>query len=316
MLDKEASFGYIYSMLRTGARRPFACLPNVLAGWRALRARQPHVSILEAAFRLRISEAEVIAAVASAGAGRPIRCEPAAIMSALHALQPLTATTRNRYAVIESSDDFACEVNPAAWRFAFALRSPAREGDSRSIQIFGADGAAVHKAFTRSGSDPRVFDELVAALATCRKTWAPPVIEVIAPERAGTRERALRLAGPRVARPVTRLAHRRVVAQALELGLRLTCTVGNFGMVHALTMRVRRPVLTEPWYEVFGNDHALHLDESGIARAWIVRVSGADGIEERLELFDRRGMMVMQIRAGDSEGRAASAWRGLLSALP
>jgi len=332
--------------LQPPRHRPFACLPTVLVAWHDLRRRRPEVSPYEAARCLRLSEAEIVAALASGGGGVPLRCESDPILAAIGALKPVTAITRNRYAVLESSNGFVCEPRPSTWRFAFALRTSTPEGDRCSIQLFGADGAAVHAVFTKRGSDLRMFDELVALLAPSPLSWAPPVIEMIdrgarlksrvdierfrdavalaQDERefadllestAGTRERGLSLAGIDVARRVGPNAHRRAIAQAIEHGLQLTCTVVNRGMVHTLTMNVPRPLVTPPWYELFGKNQALHLDESGIASAWVVRIPVVTGSVDTLELFDRQGALVLQLR-GSLPGQPRShTWAELLSSL-
>lgn len=147
---------------------------------RQARAENPKMRDRDFAARLKISEAQLVAAYAGHGVTR-IQPKPDDIIPRLTALGEVMALTRNESCVIEKagvyenyrSGERASMVNnpeidlrffPAHWVSAFAVVREGENGPRRSIQVFDAAGDAVHKIHLRPASDVAAFDRLVAEL--------------------------------------------------------------------------------------------------------------------------------------------------------
>lgn len=177
--------------------------PSELAErWSRLRAGQPALMIRDAAAKLGVSEAELLATTVGQTATRLQDGANAAseIMRAALDLGTVLAMTRNENGVIErtgvaarrpaedqdgaSTDpDKVRERNERArtiaggylggdidlrftfkhWQYAFAVVQPGRDGNiARSLQFFNTSGMAVHKVYLKNQAGIAVFDQLVA----------------------------------------------------------------------------------------------------------------------------------------------------------
>jgi putative hemin transport protein len=148
--------------------------------WAALREETPHLRIRDAAARLGVSEAALLA---TGCGGRVTRLEPkfVEILQDLHLLGPIMALTRNDEIVHERkgeyknvevlrghrtmglavNEDIDLRIFFGEWRFAFAETNEGEGGTKRSFQFFGADGTAIHKVFLTDGSDAEAYEKLV-----------------------------------------------------------------------------------------------------------------------------------------------------------
>jgi putative hemin transport protein len=148
--------------------------------WARLREERPHLRIREAAARLGVSEAELLAT----GAGENVtRLEPAfaAILQDFHALGRIMALTRNEQIVHERkgeyknvevmsghgqmglvvNEDIDLRIFFSAWHFAFAVTNDGPRGAQRSFQFFDRSGEAIHKVFLTGASDSGAYEKLV-----------------------------------------------------------------------------------------------------------------------------------------------------------
>jgi putative hemin transport protein len=168
----------------------------------ALRAEQPKLALRDAAARLNVSEAELLAAN---GIGKTVtRLQegenvPREIMRRALDLGKVMAMTRNENAILERTG-VATRMKPQEpitgldadkekerearmrniaggylggeidlrftfknWKYAFAVVQPGKDGVvSRSLQFFDAQGNAAHKVYVKSDAGVAVFDKIVA----------------------------------------------------------------------------------------------------------------------------------------------------------
>jgi putative hemin transport protein len=183
----------------------FTTLPASAASlserWEALRAEQPALQLRDAAAKLNVSEAELLAT----GIGKTVtrlkegENVPREIMRRALDLGTVLALTRNENGVLERTG-VATRLKPQEeivgldadkekerearlrniaggylggeidlrftfknWRYAFAVVRPGKNGAvSRSLQFFDTHGNAAHKVYVKSEAGVAVFDKLVA----------------------------------------------------------------------------------------------------------------------------------------------------------
>lgn len=155
--------------------------------WSELRAAEPKTHPRDAAQKLGVSEAELVATNVGKGVTRLRDGNAAykAVYDRLYELGQIKSITRNDNAVLERvgtvtkaklNDDgrvipgtgFAggpidLRFGTDNWRSAFAVVQPGREGKiSRSLQFFDMHGNAVNKVYLDNEAGVAVFDKLVA----------------------------------------------------------------------------------------------------------------------------------------------------------
>lgn len=231
------------------------------------------------------------------------------------------------------------------WAFAWAL-APATPEGRRSLQFFGPDGAAVHKIYSRPETDLAAWDALVADFAAALPP--PSIVPAAAPaaprpdgeidlqgllagwdglrdthhffdllRRFGVaRTQAFRLAGPGRATPVPAASLRRALSRAAQAGTPIMVFVGNAGCIQIHTGPVTTLRETGPWFNVLDPGFNLHLRESAIDTAWVVRKPTDDGVVTSLELFDASGEAIATLFGRRKPGQAEDpAWRALCAGL-
>jgi putative hemin transport protein len=160
---------------------------NLAERWSALRVEQPKLQPRDAAQKLNVSEAELVATNVGKGATRLRDGGPAykAVYDRLHELGQIKAITRNDTAVLErvgtvtqaklnadgrvipgtgfAGGPIDLRFGTDQWRSAFAVVQPGREGkNSRSLQFFDVHGNAVNKVYLDNEAGVAAFDKLVA----------------------------------------------------------------------------------------------------------------------------------------------------------
>lgn len=147
---------------------------------RSARAENPKTRDRDLAEKLRITEAQLVAAFVGVDATR-IAAHPDEIIPRLTGLGEVMALTRNRSCVIEKvgvfdhyrsgkhaamvlNDAIDTRMFPSHWVTAFAIERKTDTGIRRSVQVFDAAGDAVHKVFLRDGSDLDHWQNMVAEL--------------------------------------------------------------------------------------------------------------------------------------------------------
>lgn len=128
-----------------------------------------------------ISEAELVAALATVGKAQPLNVDVPLLLKNAHKLGEIMALTRNEYAVSEKKGHFQ-NVFPGVdvsmtlgqidlrilqnnWKFSFTRNIVIHEHELKSIQFFDAYGEAVFKLYTEKTTNLDEWDKLVALLA-------------------------------------------------------------------------------------------------------------------------------------------------------
>ncbi|NQD91287.1 hemin-degrading factor [Pseudomonas sp. CrR25] len=138
--------------------------------WQVLRSEQPRLRARDAAERLAVSEAELVASRLGVDVVR-LRPDWAALLPALGELGQVMALTRNRHCVHERkgvyrevtvtangqmglvvSADIDLRLFLGGWASVFAVEEASGRGVQRSIQVFDRQGVAVHKVFLTDDS--------------------------------------------------------------------------------------------------------------------------------------------------------------------
>jgi len=147
--------------------------------WKALSGEEPQLRIRDAAARLGVSEAELLATRVGAGVLR-LQGDWRDFIKALPGLGRVLCLTRNEHAVHERHGvfreigffgpppQFGNVVGPdidlrlflAHWHVGFAVEDKTKEGTRRSFQIFDASGTAVHKVYLLPESNEACYLEI------------------------------------------------------------------------------------------------------------------------------------------------------------
>jgi putative hemin transport protein len=276
-----------------------------------------------------ITEAELVATQVGRSAVR-LRPEWQLTLHRLGAVGPVLCLTANDHATIESVARYrniatrgqAAQVADAdtdlclffsEWHAGFAVRDDGDRGPRRSLQFFDARGGAVHKVFLLTSSDPGAFDELVVS-QTSRNQSTGQSIEAGPPERlsrppleTGAQEDSLPVVhdidiaqarlftGPMWSRRVAKVSVRHVLEAAMVSSVPLLIMVGNHGALQIHNGPVGGAQQVDGWLTIQEPTFNLHLDESGIASAWVVRKATPDGVVTSLELYDGGGEMIVYL---------------------
>lgn len=328
--------------------------------WKGYRDANPKVRIRDAAAALGVSEAELVATGVGDTATR-LRPEWKSFLEALPALGTVMALTRNEYAVhektgrydeIQVSDRGGVTLAPdidlrlffGHWRHGFAVVEPTADGPRRSLQIFDADGTAVHKISLKPPSDVAAYDALVARFKTPDQTAGVAVEPSPKPasdrpdseidaaalhqrwlalqdthdffpllrDLAVGRTQAFRLVPDDLARQVPNGSFSRALELAAADGLPIMVFVGSPGCIQIHTGPVATVKRLGPWQNVLDPTFNLHLREDGIASCWYVRKPTRDGWVTSIELFDAAGQQIAWMFGKRKPGQAEdTAWPAL-----
>jgi putative hemin transport protein len=228
--------------------------------------------------------------------------------------------TRGPAAQVSDGDTDLC-LFLSEWHTGFALTEERGLGPRRSLQFFDANGSAVHKIFLRENSNVDAFDELVSRQASENQSAGPerraepgqrPSNQVQdsasnSDSDLGDREESLplvhsidltqarRFAGPMWSQRVAKASVREVLETAIVSQVPLLIMVGNHGAIqnHAGSIGGLREV--DGWLAIHDANFNLHIDEPGIASAWVVGKATPDGVVTSLELYDRAGEMIVYL---------------------
>jgi putative hemin transport protein len=155
---------------------------DLKARWNAFQEEHPNVRIRNAAARLGVSEAELVATGCGDHVTR-LNGDWKALLRELESLGEVMALTRNDAAVHEKTgvyedvsfseshnmgialnDDIDLRLFMDHWHLGFAVETPwsgGRDGLRRSLQFFDKSGTAVHKVFLTRKSNLEAYTALV-----------------------------------------------------------------------------------------------------------------------------------------------------------
>lgn len=336
---------------------------DLKSAWAELRQAEPKLRIRDAAAKLGVSEAELLVTGDNVTRLRP---EWTDLLEAFKSLGRVMCLTRNEHAVHEREGlfreigifgggamgqvvgpDIDLRLFPMQWAAVFAVRKDEATGANDSIQIFGADGLAMHKVFLQDESDREAFEKLIAEFKSDEQGFSAIPVEAPAPDRAdseidveGFREgwrkledthhffgllkkfgvgrvQALRLIGEEFAVPLKTTVGGDVLRAASEAKLPIMIFVGNRGCIQIHTGPVEKivPFGTE-WINVLDDEFNLHLRETGVRTAWLVRKPTKDGIVTSIELYDEAGENIALFFGKRKPGEPEDGnWRNLAESL-
>jgi putative hemin transport protein len=338
---------------------------DLRAAWKLLAEKASgQLRSRDAAARLGVSEGELIASLVGENATR-LNTEGAAIVKEVPALGPVMALTRNEHCVHEKIGPYLdvsihaahglvlgelidLRLFPSRWRHTFAVLDETDSGLRRSLQVFDADGTAIHKIYQKPETDTEAFDALVARwraedqspvlnvhpvnqasgdrvdteidVERLRREWAAleDTHEFFGMLRglAVGRLQALRLAGSEFARSVPCGSLAQVLERARDTGTPIMVFVGNPGCIQIHSGPVTTLKRLGPWFNVLDPTFNLHLREDEIASAWVVRKPTRDADVTSLELFDTEGLCFAQLFGLRKPGKPElSGWRAILAEL-
>ncbi|PVA09148.1 hemin-degrading factor [Pelagivirga sediminicola] len=148
---------------------------------RAFEAENPKLRARDAADKMGIAEAQLVAARTGQGATR-IAAHPDRIVPAAERLGEVMALTRvdacvhekvgeygnyhpGEHAAMTLTEEIDLRIFPSQWVHAYAVEAASDTGPRRSLQIFDAAGDAVHKIHLRETSNHDAWPAIVAELA-------------------------------------------------------------------------------------------------------------------------------------------------------
>ncbi|MBU0807727.1 MAG: hemin-degrading factor [Gammaproteobacteria bacterium] len=152
---------------------------DLYLAWQVLRSEQPRLRTRDAAERLAVSEAELVASRLDVDA---VRLQPdwAQLLPAFGELGYVMALTRNEHCVHERkgyyrevtvtgngqmglvvSADIDLRLFLGGWASVFAIEEQTAKGVQRSIQVFDRQGTAVHKVFLTEDSQLSAWASLL-----------------------------------------------------------------------------------------------------------------------------------------------------------
>jgi putative hemin transport protein len=152
--------------------------PELKARWLALKDEKPGLRARDAAARLGVSEAELLAARCGEGVRR-LDGPWSELLKEMPQLGTVMVLTRNESAVHEKvgkfdkvsafqsmglvlNQDVDLRLFFNHWHFGFAVTEEVRSGLRHSLQFFDLDGLAVHKNYLRAESDRQAYEAVVA----------------------------------------------------------------------------------------------------------------------------------------------------------
>lgn len=338
---------------------------DLRAAWKQLAGEASgRLRSREAAERLGVSEGELIASLVGENATR-LNTEGAAIIEDVPALGPVMALTRNEHCVHEKIGPYLdvtiaaahglvlgelidLRLFPSRWHHTFAVLDETDSGLRRSLQVFDADGTAIHKIYQKPETDTAAFDALVTRWRADDQSPSLRIGPVTQPpgDRADTeidverlrrkwaaledtheffgmlrglavgRLQALRLAGSEFARSVPRGSLAQLLERARDTATPIMVFVGNPGCIQIHSGPVTTLKRLGPWFNVLDATFNLHLREDAIASAWIVRKPTRDGDVTSLELFDADGFCFTQLFGLRKPGKPElPGWRSIVAEI-
>jgi len=235
------------------------------------------------------------------------------------------------------------------WAHVYSVTEDTERGEQRSLQIFDAQGNAVHKVFLRPASDLLAWFDFIerrthesqqpgddfTEVTTDATSVSDADVDVAAFHTAWAamkdtheffpllrkfnlrRTQALRLAPTDFAHRVGNASARAMLLQAAAEGASIMCFVGNPGMIQIHTGPVKRVEVMGSWLNVLDPGFNLHMREDLIAAAWVVKKPTSDGVVTSLELFDSDGETMAMFFGERKPGNPELAlWRSLVAGLP
>ncbi|MGH1486532.1 MAG: hemin-degrading factor [Cellvibrionaceae bacterium] len=211
------------------------------------------------------------------------------------------------------------------WKHVYAVRENTKQGDRYSLQFFDQSGVAIQKIFLQEKSNFDHYRYLLESYVSDHQSESivfvgkPSDIAIASTEvnaqqlvidwqsmtdvhqfihilkkHKVERQQAFRIVGSEYAEDFSPAELERILVSAAEMQLPIMCFVGNSGGIQIFSGKINKVKAMGPWLNILDPEFNLHLMETGIAEAWLVRKPTIDGIVTSLEFYDIDGNQVVQ----------------------
>lgn len=229
------------------------------------------------------------------------------------------------------------------WNSGFYVRENGRE----SLQFFDEEGQAIHKIYRTEATDSDAWEQFLREFIETERrplTLRPPQPSNQPPlpenfdrhqfmadwealteihqyhgmlKRHGlSRTQALTQIGSTWANELNLSAITELFYQASDSQCPVIIFVGNTGCIQIYTGTVNKIYETGSWINVLDEEFNLHLDQSQIASAWLIKRPTEDGPLHSIECFNAAGESIITLfgkrRPGQQE---LPQWRELVTQL-
>jgi len=236
------------------------------------------------------------------------------------------------------------------WHHGFAVTDVTPDGDRQSFQFFDASGGAVHKVYLQRESNyggygvilnrfrsanqepglsiqpapapraelPDAEIDVTGFQSAWRELKDTHAFFLLMQQFRVAREQALRLAPEGYAWKVEVSATRQMLETAAASGTPIMVFIGNRGCLQIHTGPVQNiKMFGTEWLNVLDDEFNMHLRDTAVASAWVVRKPTKDGDVTSLELFDAQGNNLVIFFGKRKPGEAEDeAWRKIVADLP
>jgi putative hemin transport protein len=235
------------------------------------------------------------------------------------------------------------------WKHGFAVTDMTSEGERQSFQFFDASGMAIHKIYLQKESNYGAYGVILnkyraedQSPSLTVEAAAEPRPEIPDAEidstgfQQGWRElkdthafypltlkfrvarlQALRLAPDGFARRVAVSSVKTMLEAAAAEALPIMVFIGNRGCIQIHTGRVENiRMFGEEWLNVLDDEFNMHLRQSAIASAWVVRKPTLEGDVTSVEVYDADGNQLAMFFGKRKPGETENLeWRALAASL-
>ncbi len=235
------------------------------------------------------------------------------------------------------------------WQNGFAVTDQTPEGDRQSLQFFDATGTAIHKIYLQKESNYGGYGVLLnkyrsgdqgtaqaVSPAPAKRPELPDAeIDVAGFQQAWRemkdthafyilmgkfrvgREQALRLAPEGYARKVDVSSTKKMLETAAAQGTPIMVFIGSSGCLQIHTGPVQNiKMFGAEWLNVLDDEFNMHLRDTAVASAWVVKKPTVDGDVTSLELYDAAGNNIVMFFGKRKPGEPEDeAWRKIVGEL-
>lgn len=298
--------------------------------FRRLRDADAFASIADAAARLDVVEAELVAALCGEGV---LRLDPpfGDLVRAFPQLGHVRAVTRNALASIET-----CGVYPAPelgcagiageigarffleqWRYGYLVDEATGLDGTPMLAFYDARGNVVHEVHASGETDHARLAKLIDLFACFDQSVGEQIV-VGSPHLLVPRgDPAAWLRSAEDARPVGVGAVSEVLETARREAIPVSVAVRSPGVVQRFSGILHGVVATGDGVELDAPWVRVRASIRRAADAWVVRAPSLDGPFTSIEVLDGAASVVLSVSAARWPGRPEpGSWRELLERLP
>ncbi|MDR2982970.1 MAG: hypothetical protein LBV12_12075 [Puniceicoccales bacterium] len=294
---------------------------SLLQAWQELQAKEPRIYTRDAAAKLGVSEAELIA----------LRCPESAYRLKIDSLTTLLNEAmkfgqvmfivRNEAAVLEmdgqlvfeakdhyisgTSKEILLAVSPKQIGSAFSVH--AEEWMKRGILFFDEAGDSVLKVYFRDNSKTAEIDEWLGAWKCAEQVQT---LKVSSPDKSSATKEGdhhhCNCENSATSIPVEK-SYKPLLESATQAGDSVTLSLCNTGCHFSVTAAIKKVAAMGPWFNILDDELHLHLRENAVASASVSSDSPTQST--KLALKDASGKTILRIRVS-SESQSAKALLG------